>query len=49
MKKNKVFPSWCCQECGEHIGWIGRFFQAIIPRYHKCPDPHLDEDNWGIG
>jgi hypothetical protein len=24
-------PSWCCQKCGEPIGWLGRLF-----RFHRC-------------
>ena len=27
----KKYPSYCCQNCGELIGWIGR----IMP-FHKC-------------
>jgi len=26
-----TFPSYCCQKCGELIGWLGR----IMP-FHKC-------------
>ena len=26
-------PSYCCQKCGEMIGWIGRF---MFPFFHKC-------------
>ena len=25
-------PSWCCQKCGEQIGWLGRLLWFI----HKC-------------
>ena len=28
-------PSWCCQSCGDDIGWIGRF---IFPFFHKCKE-----------
>jgi hypothetical protein len=28
----------CCPKCGEHIGWLGRFFNYFIPNYHKCSD-----------
>jgi len=28
-------PSWCCQKCGENIGWIGRF---VFPFLHKCKE-----------
>lgn len=26
-------PSWCCQKCGNNIGWIGRF---VFPFLHTC-------------
>jgi hypothetical protein len=25
-------PSYCCQKCGEQIGWLGRLLWFI----HKC-------------
>ena len=28
-------PSWCCQKCGENIGWLGRF---VFPFLHKCKE-----------
>ena len=28
-------PSWCCQKCGDNIGWIGRF---VLPFLHKCKE-----------
>ena len=27
------YPSWCCQKCGEPIGWLGRFIFSFL---HKC-------------
>jgi len=27
------YPSYCCQKCGELIGWLGR----VMP-FHKCKD-----------
>jgi hypothetical protein len=27
----KEYPSYCCQKCGELIGWLGR----VMP-FHKC-------------
>jgi len=27
------YPSYCCQKCGENIGWLGRF---VFPFFHKC-------------
>jgi len=38
----KKFPSWCCQKCGEHIGWIGRVLTALLPFWHKCREEHKD-------
>lgn len=32
-KKSK-YPSYCCQKCGEEIGWVGRFlFSGML---HEC-------------
>jgi RNA polymerase-binding transcription factor DksA len=28
-------PSWCCQKCGNNIGWIGRF---VFPFLHNCKE-----------
>jgi hypothetical protein len=28
------YPSYCCQNCGENIGWIGKFL--FIGIFHKC-------------
>jgi hypothetical protein len=33
MKKRN--PSWCCQKCGNNIGWIGRF---VFPFFHNCKE-----------
>lgn len=32
------YPSYCCQKCGEPIGWLGRFFQWLPFKFlkHKC-------------
>ena len=27
------YPSYCCQKCGELIGWLGR----VMP-FHKCKE-----------
>lgn len=29
-------PSWCCQKCGEEIGYLGRLFQFLHMDLHKC-------------
>jgi len=29
-------PSYCCQRCGECIGWMGRFFDFLGLFPHKC-------------
>jgi hypothetical protein len=37
------YPSYCCQECGDCIGWLGRFFQWLLGRFapHSCKgSPH---------
>lgn len=42
MEKNKrKYPSYCCQKCGEPIGWLGRFIEFILFGFltHECkPD-----------
>ncbi len=30
-------PSYCCQRCGESIGWLGRLWQALRLPIHQCP------------
>jgi hypothetical protein len=35
------FPAWCCQKCGEPIGYLGRFmewthFADLLLSRHKC-------------
>jgi len=32
------YPPYCCQKCGEQIGWIGRFFQFIRVPLHRCEE-----------
>jgi len=32
------YPSYCCQKCGEQIGWTGRFFQFIRVPLHRCEE-----------
>ena len=31
-------PNYCCQKCGECIGWLGRFIEWIYCGFlkHKC-------------
>lgn len=36
MSNKKLFPSWCCQSCGEHIGWLGRIMSVLLPKWHQC-------------
>ena len=34
------YPPYCCQECGELIGYLGRFFEAInFWGHHRCRPP----------
>lgn len=31
------YPSHCCQNCGENIGYLGIFFMLILGNLvHKC-------------
>lgn len=32
----KAYPSYCCQKCGETIGWLGRFLEKIYGDSHNC-------------
>jgi len=42
---DKQYPSWCCQRCGDRIGYVGRFLEFIATPilwaaksiYHDCP------------
>jgi hypothetical protein len=38
FERKEEVPSDCCQECGEQVGWLGRFFQWIRLPFHKCGD-----------
>lgn len=31
------FPSYCCQGCGECVGYLGRLFMPFIHKCHKKP------------
>lgn len=31
--RDRKYSSYCCQKCGEIIGWMGRF---LFPFFHKC-------------
>ena len=31
-----TYPSYCCQKCGEQIGWLGRLIGAALPDWHRC-------------
>lgn len=46
IKINKMkYHSYCCQNCGELIGWIGRFFQVIGFKFiHKCNGIKIEND-----
>ena len=33
-------PKWCCQKCGEPIGYIGRFFM-FFHLFHKHPKKEI--------
>lgn len=32
------YPPYCCQKCGDQIGYIGRFFQFIRVPLHRCEE-----------
>lgn len=36
--KGKKYPSYCCQKCGEPIGWLGRIIEWIYCGLikHEC-------------
>lgn len=44
MSDNK-YPSWCCQRCGDRIGYLGRFVEILYMPFlwlsksvfHNCP------------
>ena len=36
LVKRQTYPSWCCQKCGEQIGYIGRFFQFLRVPFYQC-------------
>lgn len=31
------YPSYCCQDCGEAIGWLGLLLNKIYIPIHSCP------------
>ena len=37
-------PSWRCQKCGEHIGWLGRLLKFT----HKCKREATTRSWWRI-
>lgn len=41
-------PSWCCQRCGENIGWLGRGMEWLLWRMHDCTfwTPPETPENW---
>ncbi len=36
LSKITKYPNYCCQECGEIIGWLGRFFEWLLGKHHVC-------------
>ena len=32
------YSSYCCQKCGDQIGYIGRFFQFLRISSHQCEE-----------
>lgn len=40
--RNLSYPWYCCQKCGENIGWIGRFlFFGLL---HSCPSKFVKKE-----
>jgi len=31
------YPLYCCQTCGEQIGYLGRAL-SVFKIFHKCPE-----------
>ena len=29
LSEQKTWPSWCCPQCGDPIGWFGRIFSFL--------------------
>jgi hypothetical protein len=40
QEDKKSYPSYCCQECGALIGYIGRFFQWLARVLYVENDLH---------
>ena len=42
---NTEIPGYCCQSCGEPIGYVGRFFQwtRVMDFVHTCRRPQKAE------
>lgn len=41
--KYQKYPNWCCQKCGEEIGYLGRFMDwsklsTLLMIKHKCEE-----------
>lgn len=45
IELQRQYPSWCCQRCGNQIGYIGRFLEFMATPilwmaksiFHDCP------------
>lgn len=35
-KTQGQYPNYCCQHCGETIGWLGRFIEFFVGTNHSC-------------
>lgn len=47
--KQTRYPSYCCQRCGEWVGWLGRALNPIL-RLHQCgPDKSYSRLHWWAG
>jgi len=30
------YAKYCCQDCGEPVGYLGRLFEWLFGRMHRC-------------
>ena len=44
-KVNMKYHSWCCQKCGEPIGWVGRFLFGGL--FHTCTKTYRTVEQHG--
>jgi hypothetical protein len=48
MKFPRPYPKYCCQDCGECLGWLGKLSERFFGKLHDCiPNEtnHVIEDD----